>query len=332
MRAVKFILVLCLLYGLYWLGAGIWMQRGIASWFDTQEARGWQAEFAGMSLGGFPGRHQTTLSAPALADPATGAAWQADALVIDSRAIWPGHVTLRFADAPQRLSYFDQTLALDTRTMVADLRLRPGLALQLEHMSLISGPWSLTAEAGGLVAADTLVVSASQQETPAQYTLRLDAQSFTPGDRLLELARISRTLPESFETLELRADITFDKPWDLSALETARPQPRFVDLELAEIHWGALRLLAAGDFTVDDEGIPEGVITIKAENWRDMISLARQAGVLPEAAVDPLERTLSLLEGLGGNRNALDLQLNLRGGAVALGPLPLGPAPRLIIR
>ena len=48
--------------------------------------------------------------------------------------------------------------------------------------------------------------------------------------------------------------MTFDKPWDRSAIEIARPQPREVDLRLAEAAWGGLRLMAAGRFTVDAEG------------------------------------------------------------------------------
>ncbi len=308
------------------------MQSNIANWFALQEARGWQADYADLGLGGFPARHVTTIDAPALADPATGTAWQAQRLEIDSRAIWPGHVTLRFADAPQRLSYFDQTLMLMTQDMAADLRLHPGLALELEHLSLTSGPWSMEEEGEPLARADTLVLSKAQQQTPEVYDITLRAQAFAPGERLRRVAEMTQTLPETFDTLELEATITWDKPWDRGAIETARPQPRHVKLRLADAKWGALRLLAAGEFTVDQAGIPDGTITIKAENWREMLAIAREAGVLPEQAYGPAERTLRMLEGLGGNPNALDLRLNLRGGAVALGPIPLGPAPRLVLR
>lgn len=329
---VKGALGLVLVWSLYWAAAGWWVQNSITTWFSDQAARGWYADYADVTLSGYPTRHITTLESPALADPATGTAWQAQRLMFDNRAIWPGHVTVRFADAPQRLSYFEQTLTLVTDAMAADLRLHPGLALELEQMSLNSGPWSVTEEDDPLARAETLVLSKNQLEAPEVYAITARAEAFRPGDRLRRVADVTQTLPEAFETLELEATITWDKPWDRSAVEIARPQPRHVKLRLAEAKWGALAVLAAGEFTVDDAGIPEGTITIKAENWRDMLAIATEAGVLPEQAVGPAERTLSFLEGLGGNPNALDLRLNLRGGAVALGPIPLGPAPRLILR
>jgi len=329
---LKGALGLVLVWSLYWAGAGWWVQHSVTNWFSQQADRGWYADYADVTLGGYPTRHITTLQSPALADPATGTAWQAQSLVIDNRAIWPGHVTVRFADAPQRLSYFEQTLIFDTEDMAADLRLHPGLGLELDELSLTSGPWSVTEEDAPLGQADTLVLSKTQLDTPEVYAVTARAEAFRPGDRLRRVAEVTQTLPETFETLELEATITWDKPWDRSALEIARPQPRHVKLRLAEAKWGALALLAAAEFTVDAAGIPEGTITIKAENWREMLAIATEAGVLPEQAAGPAERTLSFLEGLGGNPNALDLRLNLRGGAIALGPVPLGPAPRLILR
>ena len=331
-RLLTWVFGLGLIWSLYWVGSGWWVQSRIENWFQVQQDRGWQADYADLSLGGFPTRHISMIEAPALADPATGTAWRTDQVTLDNRAIWPGHVTLSFADAPQIFSYFDQTVVLTTQDMIADLRLKPGLALELEETALTSGPLALTFENEALARAETLELSTAQQEQPETYAVRAVAQAFTPGARVREVARLSRTLPESFETLELQAVITWSKPWDRTALEVSRPQPRHVNLRLADAKWGALRVLAAGEFSVDENGVPDGVITIKAENWRDMLSIAQEAGVLPPQAVSPIERALNLLEGLSGNPNALDIQLNLRGGAIAVGPIPIGPAPRLILR
>ena len=58
--------------------------------FDAQQEHGWQADYAAMSTSGYPLHLITALDNPALADPATGIAWQADWLHLQSPAIWPG--------------------------------------------------------------------------------------------------------------------------------------------------------------------------------------------------------------------------------------------------
>ncbi len=101
---------------------------------------------------------------------------------------------------------------------------------------------------------------------------------------------------------------------------------------LAELEWGALRLFATGTLTVDETGTPEGEIALKAENWRDMLAMAEAAGAVPPGAVEPISRVLGLLAGIGGNETALDATLTFEGGMTRLGPLPVGPAPRIMLR
>ena len=126
--------------------------------------------------------------------------------------------------------------------------------------------------------------------------------------------------------------VAFDKPWDLSAIEDARPQPRRIELKLAEARWGRLELQAAGEVTVDAAGIPTGEITVKARNWRDILRLAVDSGALPQGFAGTLEDGLALVSQMAGNPKTLDIPLGLRDGRVLLGPVPLGPAPVLRLR
>ncbi|SLN23422.1 DUF2125 domain-containing protein [Ruegeria meonggei] len=329
---VRFIIFITVIWSAYWFVAGIGLRNAITTWFDKQQEQGWQAEFSDVETAGYPLHHMTRLNSPALADPVNGTAWSADWIEFQSPAIWPGRQVLRFADTDQRLSYFDQTATIRASELQAELQLQPGVALVLEKMALTAGPWSITDGTDALAGGNTLALVMEQTATPEAYVIGARMDGFTPGDDLRHLMRSATTLPQAFETLELDMTATFDKPWDRSALEQSRPQPVKIDLRLAEMKWGALRLFAAGKLDVDTQGIPTGEIAIKAENWRDMIAMANAAGALPDQAVDPVTRALNFMAGLGGNPNALDLQLNFRDGFVALGPLPLGPAPRLILR
>ncbi len=331
-RLIRVFIFIALAWSAYWFIAGYGLRSAITAWFDKQQEQGWQADFSAVETAGYPGHHMTRLLNPALADPSNGTAWSADWIEFQSPAIWPGRQVLRFSDAPQRLSYFDQTATIQADNLQAELQLQPGVALVLEKMALTAGDWSVTEDGEALAGGGTLGLVMEQSEDPATYAITAQIDGFTPGDDLRQLMRSATTLPQAFETLELDMTTTFTKPWDRSALEQSRPQPEFIDLRLAEVKWGELRLFAAGELEVDAQGIPTGEVAIKAENWRDMIAMANAAGALPDQAVDPVTRALNFMAGLGGNPNALDLQLNFRDGFVALGPVPLGPAPRLILR
>lgn len=330
-RLVRVFIVAALAWTGYWFIAGYGLRSAIAGWFDQRQQQGWQAEFSRIGTTGYPMRHVTRLDSPVLADPVNGTAWRADWIHLDSPAVWPGRQTLRFADTPQRLSHFDQTAVLTARDMQAELHLQPGVALVLERMALTSAPWSITQNGDLTAAAQNLNLIMAQAETPETYAILIEAQEFTPGEGLRSLMETESSLPQAFDALELDMTVEFDKPWDRTALEERRPQPVTIDLALAEAQWGALRLFATGELEVDQQGVPTGEIALKAENWQDMVAMANAAGVLPDQAMDPVNRVLNLLAGLGGNPNALDVQLNFRDGFVALGPIPLGPAPRLIL-
>lgn len=329
---IRVVIFITAIWSAYWFVAGYGLRNAITTWFDNQQERGWLADFSDVATAGYPFNHVTRLNSPALADPVNGTAWSADWIEFQSPAIWPGRQVLRFAETPQLLSYFDQTSTIVAADLQAELQLQPGVALVLEKMSLTAGPWSVANDADLLAAGTTLGLVMEQTESPQAYAISARIDGFSPGDNLRAMMHSATTLPQTFDALEMDMVATFDKPWDRSALEQSRPQPTRIDLRLAEMKWGALRLFAAGELDVDDQGIPTGEISIKAENWREMVAMANAAGALPDQAVDPVTRALKFMAGLGGNPDALDLQLNFREGYVALGPLPLGPAPRLILR
>ena len=153
-RLLKILIVIGLLWSGYWYGAGHLLRLGIERWFSAQEARGWQAEYAGLSTSGYPLRHINMLTSPALADPGSGIAWQADWLMLESPAIWPGRQTLRFAPTPQRLSHFDRTAVIEAQDMAAGLHLHPGIALELAQLSLSAGPWEISGPDGAVLEGD----------------------------------------------------------------------------------------------------------------------------------------------------------------------------------
>jgi hypothetical protein len=170
------------------------------------------------------------------------------------------------------------------------------------------------------------------QDDPNRYEFVARASAFAPGDVPRAKLRIPDAWPLTFDRLELDASITFSRPWDLEAIEEKRPQPRHIQLKLAEAAWSDLRVFFAADMTVDAPGIPTGTVNIQAENWQTMLDLAASSGLINATMRDQAEQGLGQLAQLSGDPTALDVQLNFSSGYMAVGIIPIGPAPRLILR
>lgn len=317
----------------WWVFAAFSLENGIARWLDDRRGEGWQAEVQDISTAGFPASIEARLVNPALADPHTGVAFEASQLVIRAPAWWPGYAQVVFPAEEMVFASPEARRSLLTHDATADLRLKPGTALELEEMALTSGAWALTAPEGSIMAAQGITMRMRQADTTAaQYDFTLQAPAFQPGSLPRRALRIPADWPIAFDSLALEMTVLFDRPFDITTLEAARPQPRRIDMPLAEAAWGKLLMRAAAGLDVSDSGLLTGEVSLQMRNWRDMLKLAETAGVLPAALRPQVENILAALARGGGNPDAIDLELSLRNGNVFLGFIPLGPAPRLVLR
>lgn len=332
MRLIKFVLICGLIWSAYWYAASYMLRQGVTHWFAAQEARGWQADFARLDSSGYPVEHFTTLEAPALADPRSGVAWQADWVHLVTPAIWPGRMEWQFPTTPQRLSYLDLNSVIEAHSMRAGFHLHPDLALSVARLSLTSGPWLFIGPLGEVSGGDSFHAVMEQTIEPDLYRFDLRAERFEPGTRLRRMTQLSDQLPEQFSDLSLGGSVRFDKPWDRRALEHERPQPRMLVLDAAQARWGALNLHLSGQIRIDAAGQPSGEILVQAENWRDVLALAGAAGLIPSASLPALTRVFETLSRSTGDDNTLKAPLKLGNGLISLGPIPLGPAPVIFVR
>lgn len=333
MRKLLWVLVVVLiLWCVWWAVAAFGLRTAIGTWFEDRRVSGWQAETSAHAVAGFPLRIESDMAGVALAHPDRGIAVNIPRLQISAPTWWPGDVTVAFTDDPMRVATVTDKADITAQMARADLRLHPGTRLELEAMSLTSGPWQVAAPEGGLYQADRLTVHMTQSLQNADtYHFFAKAPGFVFGSETRKRLRIPADWPVAFERMEFDATISFDRPWDLRALEERSPQPRRISLKLAEAAWGNLRLFAAADLEVDDAGVPTGTVNLQAENWQTMLDVAQAAGVLPDALRDQAQERLGLLARMSGDPTALDVQLNLRGGFMAVGIIPIGPAPRILL-
>ena len=96
--------------------------------------------------------------------------------------------------------------------------------------------------------------------------------------------------------------------------------------------WGKLDLRGRGTLAVDEDGFAEGRLDLRARNWEQMLDVAEASGALDPTLAGAARAGLGLIARLAGDRDALDVPLDFSGGMARLGPIPLGPAPRLAQR
>ncbi|SPH20099.1 hypothetical protein ASD8599_00837 [Ascidiaceihabitans donghaensis] len=327
------VLVLLIMWCVWWAVAAFGLRTAIETWLEDRRGFGWQAESLSHDSTGFPLRIESALTGIALANPARGVAVNIPQMSISTPIWWPGDVKVTFTDAPMQFFTPQSKASVTAANAHTDLRLHPGTSLELEGLTANAGAWDISTPDGGLYAADRLTMQMLQSpDAPQTYTFFAIAPRFTLGSSMRKELRVPVEWPVSFDRLELGASITFDRPWDIRALEDRAPQPRVIKLDLAEAAWGDLRLFAAADLEVDDTGVPTGTLNLQAENWQTMLDLAEGAGLLPSQLRTQAQEGLGLLARMSGDPTALDVQLNFRSGFMSVGIIPIGPAPRIILR
>lgn len=317
----------------YWFIGAAGVTGAFERWFETRRDEGWVAEYASLETNGFPNRFDTTLREVTLADPQTGLVWDAPVFQLLALSYRPNHVIAVWPDT-QRLATPDLKIDIASEDMRASLVTRATPRLPLDRLTLTATALVIeTSQGGQPTRADGLTLAAERSPgAQAEYRFGLDADGLSPALDWRTRLDPGGTLPDSLDSFRADVTIRFDKPWDLDAIETARPQPRQIRLRLAEARWGRLELLAAGTLDVDDLGRPTGDIVVKARNWRDILGLAVASDALPRGLAETLEDGLTLVARLAGNPQTLDIPLTFRDGRIRLGPVPLGPAPRLRLR
>lgn len=317
----------------YWYVGKTGVSRGFERWFEARRAEGWVAETSNLATRGFPNRFDTSFADLELADPETGMAWEAPFFQILALSYKPNHVIAVWPDNQLIATPLDK-YRVESADMRASIVTGAKISLPLERLALTAEELVITAQSTDQpLRAQALRLAADRVPTnPAAYRLGFAADGLMPAlDWRVRLDPSGR-LPERLDALSADLTVTFDKPWDRSAIEDARPQPQHIDIRLAEARWGQLELQAAGEVTVDAQGHPVGEITVKARNWRDILKMAVASGTLGEGFAATLEDGLSLLAQMAGNPKTLDIPLNFRDGRVRLGPVPLGNAPVLRLR
>lgn len=308
-------------WGGLWFAAARTVERGVETWFAEQAAAGMVAEYDFLAVNGFPGRIVLTVEGPRFHDPFADTGWQGPEVLARVAAWRPGRLEAELA-SPQRLRLPGEDVEIVAETLQGSVTLS-GLAMLLQQTDLTGRAVQLAGESGwtaGVAALD--FASRADAAEPERQRLRLEAREIA-----LPLPDVPR-VPATAERLEVALSLTFDAPLDRHMGD--RPaELRALELEGLEFVWGAARLTGDGTVVAREDGLAEGRIAFRATDWRALLEKAVATGAIRPEIAPTWERVFETLERAGGTPGVLVLPLTFQRGRTSLGPLPLGPAPRL---
>jgi hypothetical protein len=310
--------------GWWFLGARIVMQQAEGALAEAR-AQGYRAEVADLAVRGFPNRFDLTVTAPDLADPASGFGWTAPFVQVFALTWQPWHVIAAFAPE-QQVTTPAGVFTLTAGKLQASLRARPAMTLPLDRMTLIGTDLAVLAPGGQSLSTPELRLATRDLDgTGLRHEVGLEVTGLAPGPGLLPEGT---GLPAVLDLLRLDADLTFSAPVLLNAPGT-RPELTGLSLGEALLVWGDLALHARGDLVPDAAGLAEGSLTLRATNWQRVLPALVEAGLVKPEVAQTWTRMLEIMAAQSGDPAVIDLTLRFAQGRVSLGPLPLGPAPRL---
>jgi hypothetical protein len=326
MRALTWVLVVAaILWGGYWFVGSRALDRAAESWFAQQEEAGLVASNSGLSVAGFPNRFDLTVNDLRLEDPETGLGWSAPFVQVMSLSYKPWHVIAALPN-DQQITLPDQLVGLSSQKLQASLVVTPGTALALDRLTVVGDTLRLSSDLGWTTEAETVRFATKQvQPGGAVHEIGLEVLGLRPD------AAVTAALPgmpATVDRLHLDAIVEFTAPLDRHAAET-QPKARRIEVKDSQLAWGPLALSGTGTVEANADGLAEGRIALRLANWREAVPLAVAAGLLTPEAAPTWENMLQILATQSGDAETLDLPLVFARGRMSLGPLPLGPAPRM---
>lgn len=332
---MRVILAIVAAAALGWIGWWFFIanakEAAIADWLAERRAEGWTAQAEAIEVGGFPYRVDTTLRGLELANPKGGWAWTAPEFQFLTLAYQPNQLIAIWPPAQRLATPFGET-EIRSETMRGSLEVEPNLGLALERATVETASLTMGEpgpEALGVARAVLAIRQAEGEASPPfAHDLSLEAETLTLPARWTR--RFDRAgLAPVIERASFEGLAVFDRPWDRAAVEGENPGLEALVVRDLAFTWGRLDLRGKGELRADEGGFAEGRIDLRARNWREMLDLAETSGALGSGVASALRGGLGLLARLGSDPDTLEAPLEFSDGAMRLGPVPLGPAPRM---
>lgn len=327
-KLIILVLTLAILYGGYWFIGRSQIQSRLNEALVQVDAGDFDLSYDSLHTRGFPSRFDTTITNLEFNDPATAITWSAPFLQLFALSYRPNEVIAVFPNE-QNVAVNGEVFTLFTNDMRASGKVRPNAALDIQTATIeIENPRIRTANGAELAMARLLAAMQLTPDTTRIYDAYVEARAIVLPETIRSLIDPGNLQPPIIQILRLDSDVELTEPLALNGSTDASLIETLGIRELA-FEWGDISLSAIGDLTPDSTGLIDGSITISVRNWQQALNLAVAAGAVPEERRQFFLGIINTLDETPHIMDTLTATLTIKSGQMALGPLPLGPAPRL---
>lgn len=338
MRKLLFLMVaLTVLWSGYWYVGSTAVRDGVTTWFADAARQGITAENAGVTVAGFPNRFDLTIDEVKLADPVSGAGWQAPFVQVFAMTWKPWHIIAALAPE-QVVTLPGQVVTVGSADLKASLRAKPSTDLPLAEVRLAGTSLDLASDQGWTLALGDFTVGLRADEAlgPAGYEFGFDLAPLTPDPAFLTAVKAvtipdlaPSDLPATVDALWGSIYLTLSAPLDRHAGDV-RPYLKRVEINQFNLTWGQLGASASGVVEADANGYAAGKVTIDVTNWDRLPAVLVAAGLIKPEVAPTVARGMQALAAQSPDLKLLSLSLVLEDGQMSFGPFPLGPAPLMV--
>ncbi len=313
----------------YWFVGSTAKHSVIEAWFEERRLAGWTAGYSSFDVVGFPNRFDSRFVDLELADKRTGWSWSAPLFNILALSYQPNHIIAVWPHT-QVIGFPLEDVTINSTEMRASVVFEANTSLALERTALRTSALKIFGGSGWSTSAQSLSFSTRQSvNNDLAHDIVFEVVNLTPTKLFKNSIDPANTLPAVITRLLVDTEIVYDVPWDRIAVENGLPLAQRIILNDVSTVWGDLGLKADGALDVGSDGLLSGKVSLDIKNWRGVLALGVSSGLFNATLADRLETGLSLLTSLSDNPQNLKAPLTFADGQISLGPIPLGPGPRL---
>ena len=325
-RLTILVLALAAIYSGYWFIGAAAVERTATAQIAQMRLDGWTLDYESLNTRGYPSRFDTTVTTFNVIPPSGDLAWQAPFVQVLSLSYKPNEVILALADR-QDLTLGGVPMTLTSDGLRASALVATNTDLDLTRFTAEVGPMRADSSAGTVFSlSNALVALRAAKDAPLLYAAFADINDLALPVSLRQILDPAGNFPAILSQMTIDASITTDRKLDRNVIsDLRRPQIDAFKLNGMTLAWGPLSLRGKGEVTIDRAGIPTGQFTLEAQNWREMVQMAVNAGLIEQGVSETLENMGTIL---AGGSNSLSLPVSFQNGLMLVGPVPVGPAPR----